>query len=388
MKLSINQTKANLFGGLLIYLLLLNSCIQTANTEEQNAGCEYDGQQYKTGDRFSIDQGCNQCSCTEDGEIICTERACATCEYEGETFNVGEGYSPDHECNQCTCNESGEFVCTRSICEVTCGSYAVGEVVSSDACQTCTCMETGDVECLLSPCAEPVCEYENITYTVGDSFPASDGCNTCSCEDAGVTICSQMPCVNGCEYAGMMYAIGDLFPAEDGCNDCSCNPTGQVACTEAVCTELECSTSSDCTEDFYCVFSRSDCGEGNQLGRCVPKPEGCLPIDEGHFCGCDGTYADGLCTLAQRGVDLQPLGACNLPTNDGFVCGEQTCALGMACSVSWNDVFGPNEPLFYAGCVEITCDAVDPCDCFVIDQNQPVTCEQRNEHTFVYYPGG
>jgi hypothetical protein len=39
-------------------------------------GCDYDGKHYNTGDSFLAADGCNQCSCQQDGKVICTLIAC------------------------------------------------------------------------------------------------------------------------------------------------------------------------------------------------------------------------------------------------------------------------------------------------------------------------
>lgn len=39
-----------------------------------------------------------------------------------------------------------------------------------------------------------ICELNNKTYQVGESFTSADGCNTCSCSSAGVITCTEMAC--------------------------------------------------------------------------------------------------------------------------------------------------------------------------------------------------
>jgi hypothetical protein len=38
--------------------------------------CEYAGKQYAAGQGFKSSDGCNECSCQQDGSVACTERAC------------------------------------------------------------------------------------------------------------------------------------------------------------------------------------------------------------------------------------------------------------------------------------------------------------------------
>lgn len=79
---------------------------------------------YKVGDTFPSLDGCNQCSCTENG-IVCTERACApapdagTCTYEGHTWKVGDAVPSLDNCNHCGCFADG-IACTAMACSYTC----------------------------------------------------------------------------------------------------------------------------------------------------------------------------------------------------------------------------------------------------------------------------
>lgn len=48
---------------------------------KQPAGvCTYEGKTYKAGESFPSSDGCNTCSCTADGLVACTLRACV-CDY-------------------------------------------------------------------------------------------------------------------------------------------------------------------------------------------------------------------------------------------------------------------------------------------------------------------
>lgn len=39
--------------------------------------CPLNGKEYKVGEYFTSEDGCNTCSCTDVGEVVCTEKACA-----------------------------------------------------------------------------------------------------------------------------------------------------------------------------------------------------------------------------------------------------------------------------------------------------------------------
>jgi Pacifastin inhibitor (LCMII)/Kazal-type serine protease inhibitor domain len=40
------------------------------------AGCDYEGKHYAPGDSFPAADGCNNCSCQQNGRVVCTLRAC------------------------------------------------------------------------------------------------------------------------------------------------------------------------------------------------------------------------------------------------------------------------------------------------------------------------
>ena len=134
------------------------------------------------GDSMPAGDGCNTCSCTDDGQWACTEIGCDPTQgaTDGQDSGGTNGFPPgmcepgdqipaDDGCNTCTCDDSGLWACT----EIDCGS-------------------TGGGEC-----------------TPGDTMPAGDGCNTCTCDDTGLWGCSEIACppqVNVCEAQEPDYA--------------------------------------------------------------------------------------------------------------------------------------------------------------------------------------
>lgn len=59
--------------------------------------CEYDGVNYAPGDSFPATDGCNTCTCMEDGTVACTEMACLPddCDPEAEWWREYVGDSPE-----------------------------------------------------------------------------------------------------------------------------------------------------------------------------------------------------------------------------------------------------------------------------------------------------
>ena len=99
--------------------------------------CNYKGGVYHIGDQFKSDDGCNTCFCGEDGGVGCTEMACADHDYDddyyddydddydddekycfrgNEKYRAGESFPASDGCNACTCSENGQIACTLMAC--------------------------------------------------------------------------------------------------------------------------------------------------------------------------------------------------------------------------------------------------------------------------------
>ncbi len=127
---------------------------------------------------------------------------------------------------------------------------------------------------------ETQCEYNEVLYAEGDTFPSIDSCNSCVCTSGGVVACTEKACVEqssattivvssmvhtssveaplsssisipirssasvsissvvqdiqSCIYNEITYLPGELFDAIDGCNSCSCS-NGVVDCASEPC---------------------------------------------------------------------------------------------------------------------------------------------------------
>jgi hypothetical protein len=237
--------------------------------------CKYDGKGYAVNERFPATDGCNTCTCEATGSVSCTEIACSndagggtqadagsttgTCSYAGKVYQYGDTFKDSDGCNTCSCSQQG-VACTLLACVATCKqgdkTYFEGQSFpSSDGCNTCTCERDGGIACTEKACANPcgdtavsdepnlspppadcgLCSYGGRTYFEGQSFPALDGCNTCTCGASGSVGCTKIGCQGkSCEFDGKVYQVGDTFPDELNCNSCSCTESG-VACTARYC---------------------------------------------------------------------------------------------------------------------------------------------------------
>jgi hypothetical protein len=164
--------------------------------------------------------------------------------------------------------------------------YKVGESFpANDGCNTCVCEENGVVACTEMWCGEQ-CVYNDQSYLVGESFPAGDGCNTCTCRENGAVACTKMYCPAQCVYNDHVYMAGEEFPAIDGCNTCTCDRTGEVYCTDESCPRPKCQDG----EEYF----EPGCG----------LEEGMPAIEPGCYTPCeDNSSCDtGVCQL----TDINP----------------------------------------------------------------------------------
>ncbi|WP_434044278.1 MULTISPECIES: hypothetical protein [Sorangium] len=217
--------------------------------------CEYDGVDYRPGDTFPDKDGCNGCSCTEDGDVACTLMTCTQdCVWKGVTHAPGASFPAGDGCNRCECSSDGSVACTEMACA-------------------------------------GACTYDGYPYMPGESFPASDGCNTCTCGEDGSVACTEEGCPEGCTYGGVEYQQGDSFGSLDGCNTCTCTPGGAVACTERYCgcdpsrewwRQYVSTSPEECAViDFACTGGltsvSNECGCGCEQDPSCPPSFDCKP---------------------------------------------------------------------------------------------------------------
>jgi hypothetical protein len=239
------------FAAVLAIPLSLAACGVTFVGPE----CKLGDTTFAPGETVPAPDGCNTCTCQDDGTAICTRLACVTsCEYMGQSFAIGDTFPAGDGCNTCECTSDGNVACTHMACVAT-------------------------------------CTWNGQTYPVGASFPAGDGCNTCECMPDGNVGCTAVWCGDGCVYAGTSYQVGESFPALDGCNTCTCEPGGVVGCTKIACA---CDPSSEwwrkyvaqdpaqcAVIDFACpastTYFENGCGCGCEQDASCPQVFDCMP---------------------------------------------------------------------------------------------------------------
>ena len=238
--------------------------------------CQTDNETYEVGQAFLHEDGCNQCLCLVTGQIACTEKACGiTCEYGGDIHQVGDVFLSEDECNQCVCTDDGSVGCDDAICPDLCGDF-VGPCVSDDSCP-------GELICSFEGCNPSICSCDALTGMIGCTADCGGGV----CVEKNKDLCEDFipPCQDdeGCP--------GELICTFEGCNpsECQCEPeTGMTLCTDdcggGVCVEKN----EDLCEDFI-----PPCEDDEECpGELICSFEGCNPS----HCFCHPDTGDALCT--------------------------------------------------------------------------------------------
>uniref|UniRef100_A0A2M4BG70 Putative serine protease inhibitor i/ii n=1 Tax=Anopheles marajoara TaxID=58244 RepID=A0A2M4BG70_9DIPT len=199
------------------------------------------------GTTFKDADGCNDCFCSNDGRAACTLKLCLPNE-AASSASARQRRSPQAEpkciagqtklhedgCNQCTCTNEGRYACTRMACAPT-----EGEGLSVFFKREAPLLPT------------PQC-------TPGETRMHEDGCNKCRCSSSGVLACTRKWCApegNERQLSSVQKREATdelpqsaLAPGSPGfsctprssfkfqCNTCVCNDDGKNAgCTFKFC---------------------------------------------------------------------------------------------------------------------------------------------------------
>ncbi|HTV21973.1 MAG TPA: Kazal-type serine protease inhibitor domain-containing protein, partial [Polyangiaceae bacterium] len=232
---------------------------------------------------FPSPDGCNTCSCSEDGQVACTLRFCAaTCGgITGQGCEDGEycSFPPETQCGSGDqtgfCEAQPEF-CTREFnpvcgcdgttyanpCEAAAAGISVsasGECGSSNAC-------SADSDCPIPPCA---CLDE-------------DGDNQCD-NECPVPVCRDGQCG---------VANADALQLGDTCGGFTPPDAPQ------------------CDAGLFCQHQAGAlCGAADAPGECVAIPTVCTR-EFNPVCGCDGNTYGNPCEAAAAQVGIFELGEC------------------------------------------------------------------------------
>ena len=233
--------------------------------------CVYANTRYKIGEQFTASDGCNACTCREDGQVICTLRACRqpgtpcdakvqTCKTTPVTMDKStpmlvkcEGKLEECQAKYgtCTCG----WIEVDQFCVYNGQMHKTGEqFTASDGCNACTCRADGSIACTQRACPPT----STCDETINRCYPQTANVGSVKCVDTYASCVAKYgrcdcgyeeppsPRV-GCTYNNTIHKDGESFPADDGCNQCSCT-NGALRCTLMACRPLDCtSTANLCT---------------------------------------------------------------------------------------------------------------------------------------------
>jgi hypothetical protein len=147
-----------------------------------------------------------------------------------------------------------------------------------------------------------------------------------------------------------------------------------------------CSPDMPCAETEFCDMQ--DCGLFVATGVCRARPGDCANGGPG-ACGCEGQVATNACELQAGGQDDFRFGGCTIGDPGTFACADLSCDVATEfCSISFNDVIGPDQPEFFPNCSPLPDGCVQG-DCACISAALGgLDCYAGTGNVVVFYPGG
>lgn len=172
--------------------------------------CSDDEERHAVGDVWECSDGCNSCSCHEDG-LRTTAVGCGSIPTPPDTSRI--------ESDSCD------------------GVHAVGESFACD-CNTCTCNEDGSITTTLIECPAPTNCVEGFEpHELGESWQCSDGCNSCECTENGIARTDLDCSPDDCDVDGGPCDEVQAFTEWQECEDEACLCEMLEQCTNGVHSE-------------------------------------------------------------------------------------------------------------------------------------------------------
>jgi hypothetical protein len=250
------------------------------------------------GETTPAGDGCNTCTCTSDGTLACTTKACAC----PAPATMG-GMCPDAKV-------WAQNPMTKDCCayDSKCDAPAGWQLFSTSACSTLTppTMCSGSTA---------DCDADPTNGCETDILSSSSNCGACGViclsPEGMMGKCDQGKCVypgpTTCLYGGVTYSLGQSFSSRDGCNTCGCvalpDATPGLLCTTKACqcnpdTEtyhryvetdaMKCAVLDYTCPDNTAMFTNA-CGCGCEQSSECPDTFTCTPDPATMKTNCDPT---------------------------------------------------------------------------------------------------
>ncbi len=225
------------------------------------SGCDWLGTHYEVGDSFPAGDGCNTCSCGDDGSVGCTLAFCDQCSDIQAVYSAAIDEAK-------TCDPQAANQCTESVfVGLQCGCTSFVNPEQTDAIEVAQQAQQdygmlscgGDVLC--APCQEPTSAYCSAEGRCVDTFEITPGGASCL--------------VNGTVYLDGTSGV----PDPHSCNTCNCVNGELTGCTEFDCPVTVCPPDS---------VPSTQCAQCGPVDNCEIVEHGCLPV-------CTDTCQIGAC---------------------------------------------------------------------------------------------
>jgi hypothetical protein len=222
------------------------------------------------------------------------------CLYAGERHDEGHSFPSDDGCNSCTCTADGTVACTLRACTDACGGLTGLTCPDGQYCsypedaQCGAADQLGSCEAKPSACTkqyEPVCGCDDTTYG-----------NACTAAAAGVSVAHDGEC-NG----GTGGSSGGTGGSDSGGSGGTGAGSGQTCGGIA---SLECAD-----PDEFCNYEPSAGGQGcdgtisDAGGACRERPQVCTEQFD-PVCGCDRRTYSTDCVAHSEGMSVLHDGQC------------------------------------------------------------------------------
>jgi len=257
----------------------------------------------------------DQCQDKEDGDKCDDEDPCTLDDFCVDGKCVGESISPD--CLEEDIDGDGFTVkegdCDDQNADIHPGAKEKCNTVDDD-CDGDVDEGVCQVECVVSGCSGEICapepmdsdcmwlpEYECLKLSVCGPFGEDGGCGWLKTDE-------YLECIDN-----IRVPEPEICDGKD--NDCD----GEV--DEGLDCELNCGgiIGLACPDGMFCHFEDGTCGLGDQMGKCIPFPNGCEKIYK-PVCGCDDKTYGNECEMMTAGMSKLHDGECEGPCLDKEIC--------------------------------------------------------------------